>query len=112
MHWEILYDDGTRYSARDGAYWSAPRVGVQAVLQDDPDVGVELVHSPDGYWCRKGGRWYGMDREGMYDYLRTHMSPELCVLQGRWVSHERWAEIQAMVRDRKTAWKQHERRVA
>ena len=112
MAWEILYDDGSRFGSKDGAYWQAPRTGVQAVLQDEPNVGVELAHSPDGWWFWKDGRWWGSDREGVYDYLRTHMSPELCVVQGRWVSHERWAEIQAMVRHRKSAWYYFERRVA
>lgn len=112
MVWNILYDDGSWFKSSDGFYWQAPRTGVQAILQDDPNVGVELVYSPDGYWFWKDNRWWGTDREGMYDYLRTNMNPELCVVQGRWVSHERWREIQSMVRDRKTAWKPYERRVA
>jgi len=110
MSFCVLYDSGLWW--KDGDYWRVPRVGVQAVLQDDPEVGVELVYSPDGYWIWKDGRWFGTDREGMYDYLRTHLSPELCVLQGRWVSTKRWREIQAAVAEKKTAWFPHERRVA
>jgi len=110
MAWEILYDDGSRYGPEDGAYWQAPRTGVQAVLQDDTQVGVESVYSPDGWWIWKDSRWYGTNLEGVSDYRRSHMSPELCILEGRWVSHERWAEILREIADRKTAWYAHERR--
>lgn len=109
--WRVLYDNGDWASSDEHSFWEVPRVGVQAVLQAHHEVGVEIVHSPDGYWIWKDNAWFGTDREGMYDYLRTHLSPEICVLQGRWVSHDRWREIQALVAEAKTARFHHEREV-
>lgn len=62
----IYYDDGSTYA---GAIEDAPCEGVIVVVQDDPDVGRELLHIKDFYYW-DAGRWWGADRWGMEDYLR------------------------------------------
>ena len=106
--WQILYEDGSWFTDSDGAFWQAPRVGVMAILQDSPQVGVEVILSSDGWWIWKQDHWFGVDRDGKDDYRRSHISPEVCILEGRWVSHEYWRQIQAMIHERKSAWFPHE----
>lgn len=64
--WRIYYDDGSTY---DASIEAAPCDGVIVVVQDDADVGRELLHMKDFYvWDH--GRWFGCDRYGLEDYLR------------------------------------------
>jgi hypothetical protein len=64
--YRIYYDDGSTF---DGAVESAPCDGVIVIVQDDPDVGRELLHIKDFYYW-EFGRWWGSDLYGMMDYLR------------------------------------------
>lgn len=113
----ILYEDGSWFTSKDGAYWQAPRYGVQVVLQDDDNVGVEIVRakradSEDGWWIWKDGMWFGTNREGADAYRLMHHHPEHCTLQGTWLRHDRWQEALQEAEHRKAAWYPHERRVA
>jgi hypothetical protein len=111
MGWAILYEDGSWFTDRDGAYWQAPRYGVQAVLRDDAEVGVRLLSSLDGWWVWKFGSWVETDERGADAYRLNHRHPEHCTLNGPMVPDDRWREIQKMVEDRKSAWHPLERRV-
>jgi hypothetical protein len=64
--YRIFYDDGSTY---DGAVEDAPCEGVIVIVQDDPDVGREVLHIKDFYYFERD-RWWGADRWGMEDYLR------------------------------------------
>ena len=109
--WEILYADGSVFTSEDGGPEWAPRTGVQAILQDDPDVGVQLLGSSDGSWFWRFGRWWPSDQRSCHTY-RTSSLGEWCLeVEGEWVPDARWWEIQQMVKDRKSAWKPGERRI-
>jgi len=112
MAWEILYEDGSWFTSDSGAYWQAPRYGVQGVLQADPWVGLKEVYSADGWWIWKDGVWHGTNREGADAYRLCHMSPEQCTLQGTWVRDDLWREeIQPKLAARKTSRYPYEGRV-
>jgi len=112
FEWEIIYDDHSTFSNLDGQYWQAPRTGVEVVLQRTERAGVAMLHSPDGWWFWKSSRWFPATREGMDDYRRSHMSPEICILEGRWVTDEEWDAIHRTVAHRKSAWYRWERPIS
>lgn len=64
--YRIYYDDGSTY---DREVELAPCDGVIIIVQDDPDVGREILHIKDFYYWEHG-RWWGCDHYGMEDYLR------------------------------------------
>jgi hypothetical protein len=64
--YRVYYDDGSTY---DGVVELAPCEGVIVVVQDDPDVGREVLHIKD-FYVFDAARWWGCDRWGMEDYLR------------------------------------------
>lgn len=83
----IYYDDGSSY---DQAVKAAPCEGVIIVVQDDPDVGREVLHIKDFYYWEHG-RWWGADRWGMEDYLRRPGWKK--VLAGRNTSYANYAAL-------------------
>jgi hypothetical protein len=72
--YRIFYDDGSTY---DGAVEEAPCEGVIIVVQDDSDVGREVLHMKDYYYWEHM-RWWGADRWGMEDYLRRPGWKKVC----------------------------------
>lgn len=70
MRWRVYYGDGSYFN--DGDYWHEhlPTRDVQAIVQDHPDVGWEIVSHAD-YYVWWGGRWRGVDVAGYHDYLMT-----------------------------------------
>jgi len=66
MSYRIYYDDDSTY---DGAVQLAPCEGVVVIVQEDTNVGREVLHIKDFYY-HEHGRWWGSDRWGMEDYLR------------------------------------------
>jgi hypothetical protein len=75
MTWKIYYGDGStfRYAATDmhpevDYAELAPTRNVQAIVQEDPDVGWVILSTHDYYWWEKG-RWFGGDYTGMLLYL-------------------------------------------
>jgi len=111
MDWKILYEDGLWFTSDDGAYWQAPRYGVQAILQEDKEVGVRLLSSIEGWWIWKFGSWVETDERGADAYRLNHLHPEQCTLYGTMLPDEKWREIQRLVEDVKSSWYPHERRV-
>lgn len=85
--YRVFYDDGSTY---DGAVELAPCEGVIIVVQDDPDVGRELLHIKDFYYWEHG-RWWGADRWGMEDYLRRPGWKK--VLAGRNTSYANYSAL-------------------
>jgi len=108
--WEIVYEDGAVCTSDVYDYWEVPRYGVQAVLQESADVGVEVVISHDGWWIWKHGLWFGTNREGADAYRLHHISPEQTTLQGTWVRHDVWQDLLRLIEDRKSGWYPHERK--
>jgi hypothetical protein len=85
--YRIYYDDGNTYA---GLVEQAPCEGVIVVVQDDPDVGREVLHVKDFYYWEHG-RWWGADRWGMEDYLRRPGWKK--VLAGRNTSYANYAAL-------------------
>jgi len=110
--WAILYEDGSWFTSSDGQYWEAPRIGVMAILQTDPNVGIETLHSSDGWWVWKDDQWLRVDRDGKDDYRRTYMRPSLCILEGRMVTNHLWHKILSFLleNEKKRLFYIHERR--
>jgi hypothetical protein len=71
MDWLIIYSDGSTYSDQDGPPESAPARGVVVIVQDDPNVTVNVGRimrfERDFYWY--AGQWFGGDFEGMRDHV-------------------------------------------
>jgi hypothetical protein len=71
VRWRIYYQR-TTYDNQDGSPESAPARGVVVIVQDDPNVTVNVGRinrfERDFYWYADG-LWYGGDFEGM----RTHI---------------------------------------
>jgi len=79
--------------------------GVQAIVQDHPEVGVEISTGSD-YYVWRGGRWVGVDKFGLYDYLLESG----LVLFGRTVTSGEYRRIFKEAVSRKETWLQSERR--
>ena len=66
--WRIYYGDGATYSSDDGSPLEAPPMNVQAIAEQDPDVGRSIWHGKDFYLWRDG-IWHGVDWFGVLDHL-------------------------------------------
>jgi hypothetical protein len=78
---------------------------VQVIVQDEPEVGVELVTGAD-YYVWRDGRWHGLDIFGLFDFL---LDTGL-VLFGRTVSRKEYAAIYQQAKADKSGWLPGERR--
>lgn len=63
--WRVYYGDGSTYA---GDVAQAPARDVQVIAQSHPEYGW-LALSGSDYYVWRGGRWFGVDRFGLYDYL-------------------------------------------
>ena len=68
--WRIYYADGAMYSTEDGSPFDAPALGVQAIAQEDREVGRTLLSRHEFYWWT-GSEWFGGDIFGLWDYLAS-----------------------------------------
>ena len=89
MKWRIYYEHGRTYDGPEPPVGENAR-GVQAVVQDHPEVRAEIVTSSD-YYVWHQGRWKGVDSNGLFDYLLDSG----IVLLGRTITRE---EYQAIIR--------------
>lgn len=86
MEFKVYYADGTTFS---GDAFDAPALNVLLILERDKDHGRRIVSGGDYYvW---DGRWFAVDREGMFQYL-CDAGPRR-VLLGRMIDGERWVSI-------------------
>jgi hypothetical protein len=83
----VYYDDGTTWSQ---GIEDTPCEGVVVIVQDEPDVGREVLHIKDFYYWEHG-RWWGADRWGMEDYLRRPGWKK--VLAGRNTFYANYADL-------------------
>ena len=111
MEWAVYYADGSTFTSEDGPPESAPRVGVQCVLQSDERTGHDVLRSSVGRWYWRFGRWWDTDLDGSLLYRSTNVGHWCLELFGEWLPDERYeaivAEAQALG---KSAWKKHEQR--
>lgn len=67
--WVIYYDDGSRFSSECGAPEDAPRLGVQVIVQHDPQEREPyMVIHAGNYYVWRGTRWHAADQFGFHDY--------------------------------------------
>lgn len=106
MRYKIYYSDGTEYDSLSGSVINAR--DVQAIVQDHPTVGKEVVTGADYFIRSKDGRWIGVDLFGLYDWLLDSG----LVLFGRMVTAEEYREVikRAMLERDKTGWRPFERK--
>jgi hypothetical protein len=108
MAFVIYYSEDVEYS---GPPEDAPARDVQIIVQDNPDVGSELVTSCDYYiWDTylgdEGPRWRGVDLFGMYDYLLRPGWKR--ILMGRTISGEEYVRIYKKAQIKKEGWLRNE----
>lgn len=102
--WRVYYSDGSTYSDADGPIQDAPALGVQAIVQRDPNphgTGRFVVHGggqrpnrvPIDYYCwdDSQGIWAGTDLFGLWDYLQRPGWKR--VLFGRTIADETYQRI-------------------
>jgi hypothetical protein len=88
MDWKIFYEDGSTFSSEDGSPTDAPALGIQVIVQNDPDSG-RYNQSGSDYYVYRDGRWWGVDIFGLFDFL-IHHSP---VKFGRTTDNETYLSL-------------------
>jgi len=76
----------------------SPR-GVQAIVQDHEEVGVQIVTSAD-YYVNEDGTWRGVDIFGLFDYLMDTGQ----VLFGRTISRDEYQQVIRWATEAKEKW--------
>ncbi len=72
MKWRVYYTGGATFSDKDGSPFEAPALGVQTIVQADPEVGRYIVARRDYYWWDvERDRWFGGDYAGFFQYMVT-----------------------------------------
>ena len=66
--WRIYYADGSAHDSDQGPAVGELARGVQVILQTDDDLGWATQSGAD-YYVLRGGRWFGCDIAGLFDYL-------------------------------------------
>lgn len=80
--------------------------GVQVILQDNHNVGAEIVTGGDYYVLRKDGKWWAVDQNGLYDFLLDSG----IVLFGRTITSDEYNRVMKQAfEDRKLSWLMTER---
>lgn len=95
---KIWYDDGTTYTDADGPAELAPKRGVQAIAQSDPNCGRTLCRADDFYIYQDYdgiAGFQGVDQFGLHDYL---IEPGYkLVFFGRTIGNQEYRKILATV---------------
>lgn len=100
----VYYVDG-QVTAPGGLVGENSR-GVQAIVQDHPQVGREIVTGGDYYIRSPDGRWYPVDINGLFQWLLD--CPD--VAMGQMCSHEEYSAIMAKVNADKSGYTARERK--
>jgi hypothetical protein len=109
--WRIYYSDDSTFSNEDSTPWSVPARDVQVIVQDHPEVGVELVTGGDYYVLMRDEHrawWWGVDIFGLFDYLIEPGYKR--VLFGRTLGRKEYAQIIKKANIDKDGWLPTERR--
>lgn len=91
MDWTIYYGDGTTY---EGPVELAPARDVQVIAQVDRALGWIAASGTD-YYVWRDGRWFGVDKFGLFDYLIAPGWKR--VLFGRMLTAEEYNAVWARV---------------
>lgn len=72
LAWRIYYDDGATFDSSQGTPQEAPGLGVQVIVQPDPDVGRVVLTRFDWYYYRFDlEQWWASDYFGLLDQLTS-----------------------------------------
>jgi hypothetical protein len=112
MNWMIFYDIREPHGVYEGdgseeSIALAPTRGVQIIVQDHPEIGVEIVSGAD-YYVWRYDRWWGVDHFGLWDYICSDGLKK--VLCGRTVLKDEYNELVRRANLTKDAWLKSERR--
>lgn len=70
MKWRIYYSGNFTIDDSVNPY-DVPGLDVQAIVQEDPDVGRYVLHHCDYYWWMpEDEQWHQGDHFGLWDYLQ------------------------------------------
>lgn len=88
MKWCIYYGDGSTYCGSDEDACNAPVLDVQVIWIENPkrSAGGGIV-TGRGFYTYKGGRWWGCDDAGFWDYM-FHYQGQKAVIFGRTMPSE------------------------
>lgn len=90
IEWRIYYGDGRTCDSSQGLIEWVPGLNVQAIVQHDQAGNRHVLSRFDYYWYDQDERqWFGGDLFGLFDFLAR----KSMVKFGRWIPHERFAEI-------------------
>ena len=101
---KVYYDGGKEFDSSKGG--PMPGRGVQAVVQDHPEVTSEIVTACDYYVKMKDGRWKGVDIFGLFDWLLDSG----LVLFGRTIGRQEYMDICNRALKDKAGWLPREKR--
>ncbi|MHA2135661.1 MAG: hypothetical protein ACW99J_17540 [Candidatus Thorarchaeota archaeon] len=91
MRFKIFYGDETTFSDEDGTIFEASTINVQGIAHNGGGRGWHVASHNNFYVWRKDMGFFGVDRDGMRDYLRY---PGMkCVMEGRTISSPLFQEI-------------------
>ncbi len=90
MKWCVYYGDESVFCDGDGLPDCAPARNVQIIAQISREHGWEAVAGND-YYIWRDGRWVGVDKFGLYDYLIDPGWKR--VLFGRMLTKEEYNEV-------------------
>ncbi len=103
IHYRVVYDvydkrqDWDSLTSKGSPYaW-----GVQAIVQDHPEVGVEIVYGR-GYYIWRYNMWQNVNQNGLWDYLAHTTCAH--VLFGRLMPREDWNVLYHRIEEEKLGW--------
>jgi hypothetical protein len=95
MKWKVYFSDGATISSNEAtAFTIVRRVGIQAIIQEDPTHGWVVLTGYDYYmWDRRGGKakWFKGNDPGWYQYITQ--PGEKCVLLGEYIDTAAYNKI-------------------
>lgn len=84
--WIIYYDDGSKFSDKDGSPEDAPGLGVVCIADTQANY---TAHAWDWYYWRPSrGEWWGATIHGLIYQLCCHPKDTYAVKQGAMVTTE------------------------
>ena len=95
MRWRVYYSDGSTICSEDATPSSlARRVGIQAIVQEDPEKGWIILCGYDYFvWDARGGppKWFRSDEGGFFQYITQPGSKH--ILLGEWIDDLAYREV-------------------
>ena len=100
LHYRIIYNDREDWDSlmSKGLPYA---FGVQAIVQDDLEVGVEIVYGKD-YFIWRYDMWQTVDWNGLTDYLAHTACAH--VLFGRLMPRKDWNVLHDRIKHDKLGW--------